>query len=60
VWLWYVVVELCVGIITGNPGVFQGYPYPNPSIPVPVSRGTGLSVHGLRVFAYMTSVTVNK
>jgi hypothetical protein len=38
-----------LGIITGNPGVFQGYPYPNPSKPVPLGWGTGLSVHGLRV-----------
>ena len=24
-----------VGNGTGNPGVFQGYPYPNPSLPAP-------------------------
>jgi len=35
-----------VGIGTGNPGVFQGYPHPYPRKPVPVPRvwvstGTG-------------------
>src|SRR5271168_722675 len=30
-----------VGIGTGNPGVFQGYPYPYPRKPVPVFKGTG-------------------
>jgi hypothetical protein len=32
---------LYIGIVTGNPGVFQGYPYPNPSKPVPLGWGTG-------------------
>jgi hypothetical protein len=27
-----------LGIGTGNPGVFQGYLYPYPSLPVPASR----------------------
>ena len=30
-----------VGIITGNPGVFQGYPYPYPRKPVPAFKGRG-------------------
>jgi len=30
-----------IGIGTGNPGVFQGYPHPYPRKPVPVRRGTG-------------------
>ena len=33
-----------LGIGTGNPGVFQGYPYPNPSLPVPLG--------GVRVYPY--------
>ena len=37
---------LAVGIGTGNPGVFQGYPYPDPSLPVPTARGTGLTGTG--------------
>jgi hypothetical protein len=28
-------------IVTGNPGVFQGYPYPYPDKPVPTNKGTG-------------------
>ena len=35
-----------LGIGTGNPGVFQGYPYPNPSLPVPVAGGTGFDGWG--------------
>ena len=34
-------MEIGVGIITGNPGVFQGYPDPYPSKPVPVTKGMG-------------------
>jgi len=30
-----------VGIGTGNPGVFQGYPHLYPSKPIPVGMGTG-------------------
>src|SRR5271155_1787041 len=30
-----------IGIGTGNPGVFQGYPYPYPCSRVRVLRGTG-------------------
>ena len=37
---------LWVGIITGNPGVFQGYLDPYPTKPAPVVRGTGY--YGLR------------
>jgi hypothetical protein len=32
-----------VGIVTGNPGVFQGYPYPYPSIPLPFVVGPGFN-----------------
>ena len=35
------IAQTCLGIITGNPGVFQGYPDPYPAEPVPVERGTG-------------------
>jgi len=35
-----------LGIATGNPGVFPGYPYPNPSLPVPAARGTGFDGWG--------------
>ena len=31
----------CIGIGTHNPGVYQGYLYPNPSLPVPAPKGTG-------------------
>src|SRR6202522_2332258 len=37
---------LCIGIGTGNPGVFQGYPYPYPRKPVPVLKGTGFEGYG--------------
>ena len=30
-----------VGIVKGNPGVFQGYPDPYPDEPVPTNKGTG-------------------
>ena len=30
-----------LGIVKGNPGVFQGDPYPYPCKPVPAPRGTG-------------------
>jgi len=30
-----------VGIGTGNPGVFQGYPHPYPSKLIPMPKGTG-------------------
>ena len=33
----------------GNPGVFQGYPYPNPSLPAPAQWGTGFDGYGLQV-----------
>ena len=32
---------IMLGIITGNPGVFQGYPYPYPRKPVPAFKGRG-------------------
>ena len=32
---------IILGNVTGYPGVFQGNPYPYPSIPVPASTGTG-------------------
>src|SRR5271168_2430017 len=35
-----------VGIGTGYPGVFQGYPYPYPRKPVPVFKGTGFEGYG--------------
>ena len=47
------VVTKPVGSSTGNPGVFRGYPYPNPSLPVPAVWGTGLSVMGSRVMQYI-------
>jgi len=33
--------HLSLGIVTGNPGVFQGYPYPYPWKPVPIPKGRG-------------------
>jgi len=30
-----------LGIITGNPGVFQGYTYPYPRKPIPAFKGRG-------------------
>ena len=44
-----------VGFSTGNPGVFPGYPYPNPSLPVPAARGTGFDGCGMRVTGYHCS-----
>jgi hypothetical protein len=57
-------------IVTGNPGVFQGYPYPYPSKPVPPSRvrvltgqgqgfdGSGSGVHRVSwVFMGSTGLT---
>ena len=39
----YVRPTLHVGIGTGNPGVFQGYPYLYPRKPVPLFKGTGFT-----------------
>jgi len=33
--------SIALGIGTGNPGVFQGYPHPYPRKPVPAFKGTG-------------------
>ena len=41
-----VIYAEAVGIGTGNPGVFQGYLYPNPSLPVPAAMGTGFDGWG--------------
>ena len=38
---WKEGVSMGVGIVTGNPGVFQGYPYLYPRKPVPVPKGRG-------------------
>ena len=46
------IARLQIGIITGNPGVFRGYPYPYPSLPVPGSWGSGLSVMGYGFFSH--------
>jgi hypothetical protein len=40
-----------IGIGTGNPGVFPGYPYPYPSLPVPAHWGTGFCGYVSRVLA---------
>ena len=40
-------LELRVEIVGGNPGVFQGYPYPYPSQPLPPVVGYGFC-SGLR------------
>jgi hypothetical protein len=39
--------RLHTGIATGNPGVFSGYPYPNPGLSVPGTTGTGFYRYGL-------------
>ena len=39
--IWYAMVGISVGNVTGYPGVFQGNPHPYPSKPVPASTGTG-------------------
>ena len=39
-------VALSIVIVTGNPGVFQGYPDPYPSKPIPATRGRGLGGYG--------------
>ena len=45
-------LQLFVVIVTGNPGVSQGYPYPYPQKPLPparvrVSEGRGRGLEGL-------------
>jgi hypothetical protein len=35
-----------VVIVTGNPGVFQGYPYPYPGKPAPANKGRGFGGSG--------------
>jgi len=35
--------EVALVIVTGNPGVSQGYPYPYPRKPVPAPTGTGFN-----------------
>src|SRR5271168_835674 len=37
---------ISLGIGTGYPGVFQGYPYPYPRKPVPLFKGTGFTGYG--------------
>jgi len=41
-WFFY----FSVVIVTGNPGVFQGYLYPYPSKPVPTTKGRGFDGSG--------------
>jgi len=33
-------------IVTGNPGVFQGYLYPYPCKPIPTTKGRGFGGSG--------------
>ena len=35
-----------LGIVRGNPGVFQSYPDPYPPKPVPLDEGRGFSGYG--------------
>jgi len=49
---------LFLGNVTGNPGVFQGNPYPYPSKPVPVVAGTGFDGYGLWVFTNPRETTL--
>ena len=42
-------IDIELGIGTSNPGVFPGYPYPYPSLPVPTVRGTGFDGCRLQV-----------
>ena len=39
-------MPLTLVIVTGNPGVFQGYPYPYPSKPIPATRVRVSAGHG--------------
>ena len=48
-WVVPALSALCVGIVTGNPGVFQGYPYLYPPKYIPVLTGTGFGGLGLWV-----------
>ena len=43
-----------LGIGTGNPGVFQGYPHPYPRKPVPVPKGTGMGTGFAKTQGYAT------
>jgi hypothetical protein len=40
--------QLCLGIGTGDPGVFQGYPHPYPRKPVPMPKGMGFGGYRYR------------
>jgi hypothetical protein len=48
-----------VGIGTGNPGVFQGYPHPYRRKPVPVPKGTGTGTGFAKTRGYATRVRVH-
>jgi len=41
-----------IGIGMGNPGVFQSYPHPNPSLSAPAQWGMGFDGYGCRVAVY--------
>ena len=47
-------LTLVLGIGTGNPGVFQGYPHLHPRKPVPVPRGTGTGTGFAKTRGYAT------
>jgi hypothetical protein len=49
---------LHLGIGTGNPGVFQGYPYSYRRKPVPVPKGTGTGTGFAKTRGYATRVRV--
>ena len=36
-----VLIPTYIGIVKGNPGVFQSYPYPHPPKPAPAHKGRG-------------------
>ena len=46
----------CLGIGTGNPGVFQGYLHPYPRKPAPVPKGTGTGTGSAKTRGYATHV----
>ena len=46
--------------VTGNPGVFQGYPYSYPSQTVPCSKGMGFMWVQVRVLTGLAGTETHK
>ena len=51
-------IPTSIGIGTGNPGVFQGYPHLYPRKPAPVPKGMGTGMGSAKTRGYATHVRV--